>query len=172
MLQLIINSNLLREIDDRALINRYARFCYENEESVTNDTLIQQNLEQLLDWDKNGESGVPIYCSKFESIKRKDWPQLIQFIKDSGEEIRYISYHHVKKKRLKSVKEILDAIELKEKHNKERFSDPEYKVSGRGRKARTCEYNGKVYKSRQECIYKEGITKNQLYQYLKKTGQI
>lgn len=172
MIQLIINSNLLREIDDRALINRYARFCYENEESVTDDVLIQQNLTKLLDWDENGESGIPIYCSKFESIKRKDWPRLIQFIKDNSEEIRYISYRHVKRKKLESVKEVLDAIELKEKHNEERFSDPDYKVSGRGKKAKICEYNGKIYKSRQECIYKEGITKNQLYQYLKKTGQV
>lgn len=50
MLQLIVNSTLLREIDERALINRYARYCYEDEESVTNDTIIQQNLANLLDF--------------------------------------------------------------------------------------------------------------------------
>lgn len=172
MIQLVINSNLLREIDDRALINRYARFCYENDESVNNDTLIKQNLISLLDWDENGESGVPVFCSKFESIKRKDWVKLINFIKSNKYEIKVLAYAPVKKKKLESKKEVLNAIELKEKYNKERFSDPNYKVSGRGKKARPCEYKGRIYKSRQECLYKEGLTQNELYRYLEKTNQV
>lgn len=169
MIQLIINSTLLREINDRTLINRYARFYYENEESVTNDTLIQQNLTKLLDWDVNGDKGVPIYCSKFENIKRKDWIRLIQFIKDNSEEIKSIAYKPLKEKKLEEKKIIFDSLEKKKEKEEKRFID--YKVSGRGKKAKPCVYKGKTYQSRQECIFKEGLTKYELYKYLKKTGQ-
>ena len=70
------------------------------------------------------------------------------------------------------IKQLNDALEAKEQHNIERFSDENYTISGRGKKARPCIYKGKEYKSRQECIYKEGITKYQLYEYLKKTNQV
>lgn len=172
MIQLVINSNLLREIDERQLINRYARFCYTDEDSVTDDTNIRLHLTELLDWDVNGESGVPIYCSKFETIKRKDWEVLIQFIKDNKAEIKYLASQPLKKKALESKKEVLTAIELRNKHYEERCSDPNYEVSGKGKKARPCNYMGRIYKSRQECRYKEGITQSQLYRYLEKTGQV
>lgn len=71
MLQLIVNVNFLREIDERKLINAYARFIYNDEKDVSDDIQIKENLIQLLDWDKNGDNGLGIYCSKFESIKRK-----------------------------------------------------------------------------------------------------
>lgn len=169
---LVVNTTLLREIDERALINRYAKYCYDNNESVENDTLIKQNLKELLDWDYYGDNGVPVYCNKFESIKRKDWNILIQFIKDNAYEIRNLSYVPRKKKRLEKIKAIKTDKEKKEEHNIERFTDKNYEVSGRGKKAKPCTYKGKVYKSRQECRYKEGISQNQLYRYLEETGQV
>lgn len=172
MIQLVVNTNLLREIDERKLINAYAHFMYNNEEDISNDTIIKNNLIQLFDWDENGDDGLGIYCSKFESIKRKDWERLIQFIKNNRYEIELLSRPSVKEKKLESIKIVNDALEAKEQHNIERFTDENYKVSGRGKKAKTCIYNGREYKSRQECIYKEGLTKYQLYQYLKNTNQI
>lgn len=172
MIQLIINSTLLREIDERALINRYARFCYEDEESVTNDTIIQQNLANLLDWDANGTVGVPIFCSRYESIKRRDWPRLIQFIKDNKAEIKSIAYVPLKRKKLENIKQIQTREELRELKNIETFTNPDYEVSNRGKEAKPCIYEGREYKSRQECRYKEGLTQNQLYRYLERTGQV
>ena len=172
MIQLVINTNLLREIDERKLINAYARFVYDNEEDTSNDARIKENLIQLLDWDENGDNGLGIYCSKFESLKEKDWNKLIQFIKENHSEIKQLAYSPVKYRKLESIKVINDAIEAKEQHNLERFTDSNYEVSGRGKKAKSCIYEGRKYLSRQECMYKEGITKNQLYQYLKKTNQI
>ena len=66
MIQLVINTNLLREIDERKLINAYARFIYNDEKDITDDEIIRNNLIQLFDWDENGENGLEIYCSKFE----------------------------------------------------------------------------------------------------------
>ena len=137
-----------------------------------NDTIIKNNLIQLFDWDENGDDGLGIYCSKFESIKRKDWEKLIQFIKDNRYEIELLSRPSVKEKKLESIKIVNDALEAKEQHNIERFTDENYKVSGRGKKAKPCTYEGKEYKSRQECMYKEGLTKYQLWIYLKNTNQI
>ena len=73
-----------------------------------------------------------------------------------------------------NLKEIqkMKMLEAKEQHNIERFTNENYTVSGRGKKAKTCVYKGREYKSRQECIYKERITKYQLYEYLKNTGQL
>ena len=172
MIQLVINTNMLREIDERKLINAYARFEYNDERDVTDDNLIKSNLVQLLDWDENGEDGLGIYCGKFEKLKRKDWERLIQFIKENHHEIKLLSSPEVKQRKLESIKIITDELEKKEEHNKERFTDENYEVSGRGRKAKTCIYEGREYKSRQECMYKEGITQNQLYRYLEKTGQV
>lgn len=163
---------MLREIDERKLINAYARFLYNGEEDTTNDIKIRENLVQLLDWDKNGDDGLGTYCSKFESIKRKDWDFLINFIKENRHEIKSLSYSSAKERKLESIKIVNSALEAKEQHNIERFTDENYKVTGRGKKAKSCEYNGKIYKSRQECIYKEKLTKNQLYQYLEKTNQL
>ena len=87
MIQLIVNVNLLREIDERKLINAYARFMYNDEKDTIDDIQIKENLIQLLDWDKNGDNGLKIYCGKFESIKEKDWIILIQFIKENLHEI-------------------------------------------------------------------------------------
>lgn len=163
---------MLREIDERKLINSYARYMYNGEEDVTDDVKIKENLIQLFDWDINGDRGLGVYCSKFESIKKKDWIDLIQFIKENHHEIKSLSYSKVKERKLESIKIVNDIIQAKEQHNIERFSDINYEISGRGKKAKTCIYKGKEYKSRQECIYKEGITKNQLYKYLKETNQL
>ena len=171
-IQLVVNVNLLREIDERKLINAYARHMYNDEKDVTDDIQIKENLIQLLDWDENGDDGLGIYCSKFESIKEKDWIRLIQFIKENHHEIKSISFYPTKKRKLESIKVINDVIENKKKHNTERFTDSNYKVSGRGKKARPCIYEGREYKSRQECMYKEGLTKYQLWIYLKNTNQI
>lgn len=172
MIQLVINTNMLREIDERKLINAYARFLYNDEEDVTDNVRIKDNLVELLDWDENGDDGLGIYCSKFESIKKKDWNALINFIKENHHEIKSLSYNSVKERKLESIKVVNSFIESKEQHNKERFTDSNYKVSGRGKKAKSCIYEGREYKSRQECIYKEGLTKYQLYNYLEKTGQL
>ena len=172
MIQLVVNVNLLREIDERKLINAYARHVYNDEIDVTDDIQIKTNLIELLDWDKNGEQGLEIYCSKFEGIKNKDWKRLIQFIKENHHEIKSLAYNPLREKKLESIKVISSAIEKKEQHNIERFTDENYQVSGRGRKAKTCIYNGREYKSRQECIYKERISKHTLYTYLKETGQL
>jgi len=171
-IQLVVNVNLLREIDERKLINAYARHMYNDEKDVTDDIQIKENLIQLLDWDENGDDGLGIYCSKFESIKEKDWIRLIQFIKENHHEIKSISFYPAKKRKLESIKVINDVIENKKKHNTERFTDSNYKVSGRGKKARPCIYEGREYKSRQECMYKEGLTKYQIWKYLKDTNQI
>lgn len=172
MIQLVINTTLLRELDERSLVWAYARLVYNSEEDVTDDVKIQENLKQLLDWDINGDNGLGIYCGKFECIKRKDWDILIQVIKDNKYDIKNYSYSAIKTRKLQSIKIINDVLQAKEQHNIERFTNETYTVSGRGKKARPCIYEGREYKSRQECIYKEGITKNQLYQYLKKTNQI
>ena len=172
MIQLVVNVNLLRELDERKLINTYARFMYNDEKDITDDVQIKENLIQLLDWDKNGDNGLGIYCSQFEEIKRKDWEFLINFVKENGKEIEFISRNSVKKRRLEFIKIVKDSIEKKKQHNIERFTSEEYKVSGRGKKARPCVYKGKEYKSRQECMYKEGLTKYQLWIYLKETNQI
>ena len=172
MIQLVVNVELLREIDERKLINAYARFMYNDESDITDDVQIKENLIQLLDWDKNGDNGLGIYCGKFEEIKRKDWEFLINFIKENGYEIELLSRSHVKERKLESIKIINDVIEEKKQHNIERFTDTNYQVSGRGKKARPCVYKGKEYKSRQECMYKEGLTKYQLWIYLKETNQI
>ena len=172
MIQLVVNTNMLREIDERKLINAYARFMYESEKDVEEDDIIKINLNKLFDWDINGDNGLGVYCSKFESIKRNDWPKLIQFIKDNRHEIKHLSYTPLKEKRLEDIKIINNFLEAKEQHNIERFSDENYTVSGRGKKARPCIYEGKEYKSRQECMYKEGLTKYQIWKYLKETNQI
>jgi len=172
MIQLIINTVMLREIDERKLINAYARLIYEKESDITDDNVIKVNLINLFDWDINGDNGLGIYCGKFESIKRRDWEILIQFIKDNGYEIEKISRTPLKEKRLENIKIVNDFLEAKEQHNIERFTNENYTVSGRGKKAKPCIYEGKEYKSRQECIYKEGITKYELYQYLRETEQL
>ena len=172
MIQLVVNVELLREIDERKLINAYARFMYNNEEDINNDVRIKENLKQLLDWDENGDNGLGVYCNHFEKLKEKDWNKLIQFIKENHHEIKSIAYTPNKERKLKSIKIINSVIENKKKHNIERFNNPEYKVSGRGKKARPCIYEGRKYKSQQECMYKEGLTKYQIWKYLKETNQI
>ena len=172
MIPLVVNVNLLREIDERKLINAYAHFMYNDEKDISDEVQIKENLIQLLDWDKNGDNGLGIYCSHFESIKNKDWNKLITFIKENHHEIKVLSYSDVKNRKLESIKIINDALQAKEKHYLERFTDENYKVSGRGKKAKPCIYEGRSYKSQQECMYKEGITKYQLYKYLKETNQV
>ena len=172
MIQLVVNTNMLRAIDERKLINAYARLLYFNEEDTSNDVKIKENLKQLLDWDINGDNGLGIFCSRFESIKSKDWNILIQFIKSNKDEIKKLSYSIVKKKKLESIKLVRNSIETKEEKKKEHFIDENYSVSGRGKKAKTCTYEGREYSSRQECMYKEGISKAQLYKYLRKTNQV
>ena len=172
MISLVINTALLREIDERKLINAYARYVYESEKDLSDDNNIKLNLIRLFDWDINGDNGLGIYCGKFESIKRKDWIKLIQFIKENSYEIEKLSRPFLKEKKLENIKIINNALEAKELHNIERFSDENYTVSGRGKKAKPCIYEGRKYKSRQECMYKEGLTKYQIWKYLKDTNQI
>lgn len=172
MIQLVVNVNLLREIDERKLINAYARFMYNNEKDTTDDIQIKENLIQLIDWDKNGDNGLGVYCSHFEKLKEKDWNRLIQFIKENHHEIKSISFYPVKERKLESIKVINDVLENRKKHNEKRFTDENYQVSGRGKKAKPCIYEGREYKSQQECLYKEGLTKYQLWKYLKETNQI
>ena len=172
MIQLVVNVNLLREIEDSKLIGAYARHMYNDESDLTDEVKIKDNLIQLLDWDKNGDNGLGFYCSKFESIKRKDWEFLINFIKDNSHTIKEYGYYPAKEKKLESIKVINDVIEAKKQHNEKRFTSENYQVSGRGKKARPCIYEGREYKSRQECMYKEGLTKYQLWIYLKNTNQI
>ena len=172
MIQLVINTTLLRELDERKLINAYARYMYNDEKDTTDDIRIRENLIQLLDWDENGDNGLGIYCSKFESLKEKDWIRLVEFIKENHHEIKSIAYTPNKERKLESIKVVNDAIEAKKIHNKERFTSENYEVSGRGKKARPCVYEGREYKSRQECMYKEGLTKYHLWKYLKDTNQI
>lgn len=173
MIQLIINTSLLRELDERKLINAYIRL-YENEEDVSSDIKIKENLTKLLDWDNSGQYGLGIYCSNFEEIKRKDWEILINFIKENSYEIKTLAVQEgcIREKKKEFSKVLRNFLEEKEQHNIERFTDINYSVSGRGKKARPCIYEGREYKSRQECMYKEGITKYQLYEYLKKTEQL
>lgn len=161
---------MIREIDERKLINAYAKLVYEDSNSITNDTIIKQNLEKILDWDSCGDQGLGIYCSKYENIKRKDWEKLISFIKENSYEIQTIA--PLKAKKLDFQKKILTAKEKRELHNKERLLSEDYQFTGRGKKAKSCIYNGKFYKSRQECIYKEGITRYKLYKYLEQTNQL
>lgn len=172
MIQLVVNVELLREIDERKLITTYARLLYTTEEDTNNEIKIRENLEQLFDWDINGDDGLGIYCSKFERIKKKDWEFLINFIKSNAFEIKRCSYSEAKERKLKSIKVVNDAIEAKEQHNKERFTNENYEISGRGKKARPCVFEGREYKSRQECMYKEKITQSQLYRYLEATNQL
>ena len=174
MIQFVINTTLLRELDENKLINMYARYKFNDDKSVTDDIEIKSNLESLLNWDINGDNGLGLYCGKFESIKRKDWDRLIKFIKENGEKITKIAiYRKFPEERiLKNFKIIHDFLEKKELHNIERFTDKNYSISGRGKKARPCTYKGKTYSSRQECMYKEGITQNQLYRYLEQTNQV
>ena len=83
-----------------------------------------------------------------------------------------LAYPSKKERKLESIKIVNSFIENKEKHNKERFKDSNYQVSGRGKKAKPCIYEGEEYKSRQECMYKENLTKAQLYNYLEQTNQL
>ena len=172
MIQLIVNVNLLRELDEHKLVLAYARLVYNDENDTTNDVQIKNNLIQLLDWDKNGDNGLGLYCSKFESIKRKDWENLIKIIKENKHEIKSLAYNVVKKRRLESIKIINTNLKSKELRNKERFTSKNYKVSGRGKKAKPCVYEGRHYISQQECMYKENLTKFELYKYLKETNQL
>lgn len=177
MIQLVINTNMLRELDEDKLISYYGRFLYNDEKDITDDGIIKENLKHILDWDILGDGGLGIYCSKFEDIKRKDWDRLISFIKENSVKIIEKSNEYPNKKRKEeilkeSIKEVYEAQEAREMHNIKRFTDENYQVSGRGKKARPCIYEGREYKSRQECMYKEGLTKYQLWIYLKETNQI
>lgn len=172
MIQLVVNVNLLRELNERSLIHAYAKHMISDDSDFTDDTRIRNNLKNLLDWDVNGDNGLGIYCSKFEKLKEKDWVKLVNIIKENAYEIKNLSYSPNKVKRLENLKIIKDAKEQKESRDRERCSDENYQVSGRGRKAKSCIYEGREYSSRQECMYKEGLTQNQLYRYLEKTNQV
>lgn len=172
MIQLVINSVLLREIDDKSLINKYAEYCYENDISVTEDSVIMQNLKTLLDWDKSGIDGMEVYCSRYESIKRKDWPILIQFIKDNKEKIKKVSLKYIESKKEELRKIIRKDKEYIDEKNRKLYNDPNYTFKGRGKKPVPCQYQGRTYSSRQECMYKENLTKAELYKYLKETNQV
>lgn len=172
MIQLLIKTDLLRELDERKLIKAYVRLVYIDMEDVEDNLKIKNNLVQLLDWDANGDNGLGIYCSKFEDLKRQDWNNLIELIKDHKEEIIKLSKEIESKKSLENRKQVQSYLEKVNKKKEERYLDRNYTVSGRGKKARPCTYKGRTYKSRTECVYKEGISKFRLQQYLKETGQL
>ena len=52
MIQLVVNVNLLREIDERKLINSYARFMYNDEKDTTDDIQIKKNPDVRRNWQK------------------------------------------------------------------------------------------------------------------------
>ena len=170
MIKLIVNTNLLREIDERKLITTYARLITSDDFSDRN--IIKDNLKQILDWDSLGNKGLGIYCSQFEDLKKSDWETLIDFIIDNSEEIINLSKKSKKLKEEELNKLVLSEAEKKEVRNQELYLDENYKVSGRGKKAKPCTYKGRTYKSRKECQYKEGISHSDLYIYLAQTGQL
>lgn len=166
MVPLVINTILLREIDENKLIKSYANHYYFNQDDVVNDIKIKQNLEELLDWDKTGDNGLALYCGKYESIKRKDWEVLINLIKTKCPKLKANPIPLNKSKEIKTLEE------LQEKKNKERYTNSNYQLSNIGKPAKSCNYKGKIYKSRLECMYKENITKAELYKYLALTNQL
>lgn len=171
MIQLVINSNLLRELDENRLLKTYARLVFINNEDLEDDIKIRDNLIKILDWDVYGDKGLGLYCSNFETLKRRDWDVLVQCIKDNKLSIiRYAK--EPSQKEIAEKKEVLDFINKKELKKKEFFTNVNYTVTKKGKKARSCIYEGRVYKSRQECRYKEGISQSKLYRYLEKTGQV
>lgn len=169
---IVVNSILLRELDEDKLIKAYAHLIYSDEEDVTDGVRIKENLKQLLDWDINGDEGLGIYCGKFEKLKESDWVILIHFIKEARLEIQRLSEESAEQRRLESRKVVNSFLERRESHRKEHFTNENYQVSGRGKKAKPCVYEGREYKSQQECMYKENITQYKLYKYLKETGQL
>ena len=216
MIQLVVNVELLREIDERKLINAYARFMYKDESDTTDDNKIKENLIELFDWDKNGilsgqsfPTGMSLNnCaahyspnSDDDTILTKDdvlkldfgthfngyvidtaftiafdqkYDNLLKASKEAtnpgiklagidmrlceiGEgiaevmnsyEIELISRPYVKEKKLESIKVINSVLEEKELHNIERFTNDNYQVSGRGKKAKPCiyEYHGQCHR--------------------------
>lgn len=159
---------MLREIDEHKLLSKYARLFYRSDEDINNEDIIKNNLIKLLDWDKSGDNGLGFYCGKFENIKRKDWEFLINFIKSNSQTIKSIGLDDNVK--LEEFKLIKTELEKKEEKIKQHFIDENYKVKRKS--AKPCIYEGKTYKSRQECMYKEGLTKAQLYKYLIDTKQL
>jgi len=172
MIQLVINTNMLREIDENKLINYYSRLYYWNKKDITDDNKIRLNLENLFDWDANGDNGLGIFCSKFESIKRKDWEILIQFIKNNGSIIKEKAKPFLNRKREENKKIILSKYQQKKKAEIEYLKSDNYKATTSGKPAKSCIYEGRIYKSRKECMAKEGIDNFKLYEYLHKTGQV
>ena len=166
--QIIINTSLLRELSKSKLLTYYGKFYYVNDEDLTNEEKIKSNLLDLLDWDTNGDSGLELFCSRFESIKKSDLKELITFILNNSDEIIKRSKEEVKLRKLEHQKVIRNSYEILEDKRKTHFCDENYKVNPYGKPAKETIYKGRIYKSRQECMYKEGLTKNQLYQYLKK----
>lgn len=153
-------------MSERVLIHRYAHYFYRSPEDGNNDTVIRQNLEKLLDADgEGGGLGVAVYCSRFESIKKRDWKRLINFIKKNAREIKILSYVPAKQDRIREAQEIRLMLKEKRKRRSKRFDN--YKISGRGKKAIPCVYEGRHYLSREECMFRENITKRALYTYLK-----
>lgn len=166
--QIVVNSTLLREFPKNIFLLYYARFYYKSDEDLTNEGVIQNNIKDLLDWDANGDSGLEIFCSKFESLKRRDLKTLTDYIINKAEEIKKKAKEPIKLRELEHYKVIRSEQEKQEEKIKEHFCDENYEANPYGKPAKVTIYEGRVYKSRQECMYKEGLTKNQLYQYLKK----
>lgn len=165
--QIVINTSLLREVSKSKILNYYAHFYYFDELDLTDENRIKDNLLNLFDWDMNGDSGLGVFCSKFESVKRKDLDRITKYILENANKIRKLSKEHFKERVLNFNKLILTKDEISEQKKKDHFCNKNYEVNPYGKPAKVTVYKGRVYKSRQECMYKEGITKNQLYQYLK-----
>ena len=170
-MQLVIKTSLLRELDEYKLVEAYAHLVYVDSADVENDIKIKDNLIKILDWDINGDNGFALYCSKFEDLKRKDWKKLISLIKINKDDIIRLSKNK-SQQALQNIKEMHSYLENEEAKKIKRYSNINYTVSGRGKKAKTCTYNGTTYKSRIECMYKEHLSKAQLYKYLRETNQV
>lgn len=166
--QFVVNSTLLREFPKNLFLLYYAKFYYIDDDDLTNDEKIKQNIIDLLDWDANGDSGLEVFCSRFESLKRNDVAELVKYIKDNSKQIIEKSKESTKIRALEHKKVIREQEEIKEEKMKEHFCNEDYEPNPYGKPAQETVYEGRIYKSRQECMYKEGLTKNQLYQYLKK----
>ena len=166
--QIVINTSLLREFPKSKFLLCYAKFYYLTDEDISSEGKIQENIVDLLDWDKHGDSGLEIFCSRFESIKRRDLKMLVQYVLDNVNEIKRLSKKYIELRALENQKVIRTNEEILEEKMKKHFCAEDYEVNPYGKPAKKTIYKGRVYKSRQECMYKEGITKAQLYKYLKK----
>ena len=170
MTDLIVNSTLLREFEERDLLNYYTYYV-KNQEDIEDEVKIRANLEYILDWERSGEAGLGIYCGKFEYPREVDWQELIKLIKDTGQIILDNKPENAKPKQEGKIKytthneKYLDKYVLNNIFVKEKKVPPRIAPKG-------CWYQGVYYPSRYQAIAKTGLKKRELYKYLEETGQL